>query len=64
MELLREKGLQDVRVILGGIIPDADLPGLKSLGVAAVFRPGTPMRDIIAFISSQTAANAGGVTRR
>ena len=37
MELLREKGLRDVRVILGGIIPDADLPALKAMGVAAVF---------------------------
>lgn len=64
MKLLREKGLHDVLVILGGIIPDADLPGLKSLGVAAVFRPGAPMRDIIEFISSRAAANAGGATGR
>ena len=52
MELLREKGLRDVRVILGGIIPDADLPGLKAMGVAAVFGPGTPMQDIIDFVKS------------
>ncbi len=52
MELLREKGLRDVRVILGGIIPDADLPALKAMGVAAVFGPGTPMQDIIDFVKS------------
>src|SRR5215210_9097453 len=52
MELLREKGLQDVLVILGGIIPDADLPALKALGVAGVFGPGTPMQEIIDFVNS------------
>jgi methylmalonyl-CoA mutase C-terminal domain/subunit len=58
MELLREKGLHDVMVILGGIIPDADLPRLKALGVAAVFGPGTPMQEIIDFIGRETAAKA------
>ena len=58
MELLREKGLDDVLVILGGIIPDADLPALKALGVAAVFRPGTTMQVIIDFIERQAAAKA------
>jgi methylmalonyl-CoA mutase C-terminal domain/subunit len=53
MELLREKGLDEVLVILGGIIPDADLPRLKALGVAAVFRPGTAMQEIIDFITSK-----------
>jgi methylmalonyl-CoA mutase, C-terminal domain len=66
MALLREKGLEDVLVVLGGIIPDADLPTLKAMGVAAVFRPGTTMQDIIDFIngrlapgSAETAAPAG-----
>jgi methylmalonyl-CoA mutase, C-terminal domain len=58
MELLREKGLDDVLVVLGGIIPDADLPSLKALGVAAVFRPGTPMQEIIDFIRRETGAKA------
>jgi methylmalonyl-CoA mutase, C-terminal domain len=52
MELLTQKGLKDVLVVLGGIIPDADLPGLKAMGVSAVFRPGTAMQDIIDFIKS------------
>jgi methylmalonyl-CoA mutase C-terminal domain/subunit len=56
MELLREKGLRDVLVILGGIIPDADLPALKAMGVSAVFGPGTPMQDIIDFVKSTVSA--------
>ena len=52
MELLRQKGLTDVLVVLGGIIPDADLPGLKAMGVSAVFRPGTTMQDIIDFVQT------------
>ena len=58
MDLLKEKGLDDVMVVLGGIIPDADLPGLKALGVAAVFRPGTPMQEIIDFITAHVPAKA------
>ena len=49
-ELLREKGLNDVLVVVGGIIPDADVETLKGLGIAAVFQPGSPMRAIIDFI--------------
>src|ERR1700680_1537689 len=50
MELLREKGLDDVLVLIGGIIPDADIPKLKTLGVKGVFLPGTPMQEIVEFI--------------
>src|SRR5688572_18758814 len=53
MDLLREKGLNDVLVVLGGIIPDADLPGLTAMGVAAVFRPGTSMQEIVDFITAR-----------
>ena len=61
MELLREQGLDDVLVVLGGIIPDADLPGLKAMGVSAVFRPGTAMQDIIDFVHThQRPAPSGG----
>ena len=56
MELLREKELDDVLVILGGIIPDADLPALKTMGVAAVFRPGTAMQEIIDYLTTWLAA--------
>jgi methylmalonyl-CoA mutase C-terminal domain/subunit len=64
MELLREKGLNDVLVVLGGIIPDADLPALKALGVAGVFRPGTSMQTIIDFINTRLGAKATGVSSR
>lgn len=50
VELLKEKGMGDVLVIGGGAIPDADIPGLKKAGVAAVFTPGTPTGDIVNFI--------------
>jgi methylmalonyl-CoA mutase C-terminal domain/subunit len=52
MELLHEKGLDDVLVVIGGIIPDVDVPALKKLGVKGVFVPGTPMQDIIDFIQA------------
>ena len=50
MELLKAKGLDDVLVVVGGIIPDVDLPGLRALGIEGVFQPGTPMREIVTFI--------------
>src|SRR5262245_37125065 len=60
MELLREKGLTDVLVVLGGIIPDADLPALKAIGVAEVFRPGTSMQDIVDFLNSRVGRDRHG----
>ena len=51
VELLKEKGMGDVLVIGGGVIPDADIPGLKAAGVAAVFTSGTPTGDIVKFIN-------------
>jgi methylmalonyl-CoA mutase C-terminal domain/subunit len=60
MELLREKGLDDVIVVLGGIVPDADLPALESMGVAGV-RPAHRCGHH-QFISS--AVNARRSTRR
>jgi methylmalonyl-CoA mutase C-terminal domain/subunit len=51
MDLLRQKGLDDVLVVIGGIIPDVDIPKLKEIGVKGVFLPGTPMQDIIDFIN-------------
>jgi len=51
MELLREKGLDDVLVLVGGIIPDVDIPKLKTMGVKGIFLPGSPMQDIIDYIN-------------
>jgi methylmalonyl-CoA mutase C-terminal domain/subunit len=51
MELLREKGLHDVLVVIGGIIPDVDIPKLNAIGIKGVFLPGTPMQAIVDFIT-------------
>lgn len=56
MELLREKHMTDVAVIIGGIIPDADIPALKRGGVAEVFLPGTPTQAIVDFIRQRMSA--------
>jgi methylmalonyl-CoA mutase C-terminal domain/subunit len=56
MELIREKGLDDVLVVIGGIIPDIDIPKLKELGVKGIFLPGTPMREIVEFINANARA--------
>ena len=50
MDLLKERGLSDVLVVVGGIIPDVDLPRLREMGITGIFLPGTPMQDIITFI--------------
>ena len=60
MELLREKGLDHVTVLVGGIIPDVDIPKLKAMGIAGVFLPGSPMQDIIEFIHRVGAAARRG----
>ena len=52
VEMLKEKGMGDVLVVGGGVIPDADIPGLKEAGVSAVFTPGTPTADVIEFIKA------------
>ena len=52
VELMRAKGLKDVLVIGGGVIPDADIPGLKAAGIAEVFTPGTPTGNIVEFINA------------
>jgi methylmalonyl-CoA mutase C-terminal domain/subunit len=51
MALLEEKGLQDVLVVVGGIIPDVDIPRLQDMGIKGIFLPGTPMQGIIDFIT-------------
>ena len=50
MRLMKEKGIDDVLVFAGGIIPDEDIPGLKAHGIQAIFQPGTNTDDVVAFI--------------
>ncbi len=49
-ELMNENGLQDVALLLGGIIPDEDIPALKEMGISGVFGPGTNTEDIATHI--------------
>ena len=55
VNLLREKGMNDVLVIGGGVIPEGDIPALKDAGVAAVFTPGTPTGEVVDFIKAHEA---------
>ena len=50
MDLLNAQGLDDVLVVVGGIIPDVDIPTLQAIGVKGIFLPGTPMQQIVEFI--------------
>ena len=50
VNLVREKGMDDVLIIGGGVIPDSDIPALKEDGIAEVFTPGTPTTDVVKFI--------------
>src|SRR5688500_46913 len=52
MALLRAKGMQDVTVLVGGIIPEADIPALKRAGIAGIFLPGTSTQEIVEFVRS------------
>ena len=52
VKLVREKGMNDVLIIGGGVIPEGDIPALKEAGIAEVFTPGTPTTDVIEFIKA------------
>ena len=50
VELTRQKGMEDVLIIAGGIVPDEDIPALKQSGITEIFQPGADTREIIGFI--------------
>jgi methylmalonyl-CoA mutase C-terminal domain/subunit len=52
MELLKQNGLDDVLVVVGGIIPDVDISKLRDAGIKGIFLPGTPMQEIVDFIAA------------
>jgi methylmalonyl-CoA mutase cobalamin-binding domain/chain len=56
LHLLREAGLAHVGVLVGGIIPEGDIPRLLEMGVARVFGPGTALPDIIAFLHDRNGS--------
>jgi methylmalonyl-CoA mutase C-terminal domain/subunit len=57
VDLLREQGVDDVLITVGGTIPNRDIEELKTLGVAEVFTPGAPTDDIVGFIREGVARN-------
>jgi methylmalonyl-CoA mutase C-terminal domain/subunit len=58
LALLKQNKMDDVLVLVGGIIPDQDIAALKKAGVAAVFQPGTAMDDIVKFIRANVKGHA------
>ncbi len=61
MELLKDKGLDDVLVVVGGIIPDVDIPRLQEIGIRGIFLPGSPMQQIIDFINQNVRPRAQAI---
>ena len=59
LEQLRQRGADDVLVVAGGIIPDADIPALKELGVAEVFTPGTSLDSIATWLETALDKHEG-----
>ena len=52
MELLKQRGLDDVIVLVGGIIPAVDVPKLNEIGIDGIFPPGTPMQSIVDYLTN------------
>jgi methylmalonyl-CoA mutase C-terminal domain/subunit len=61
MSLLKEKDLGHVRVLVGGIIPDVDIPKLQEMGITGIFLPGSPMQQIIDFINQSVPPRAEAI---
>jgi len=55
VEGLKQKGMEDVLVIAGGIIPEEDVPALKEIGIEAIFRPGAMTQEVVDFIKKAIA---------
>ncbi|UCE39810.1 MAG: cobalamin B12-binding domain-containing protein [Candidatus Aminicenantes bacterium] len=55
MSLLDQKGIHDIHVIVGGIIPEKDIPGLKKIGIAEVFLPGSSTQNIVQWIQENVS---------
>ncbi len=60
VSLLKQKGMQDILLVCGGIIPDEDIASLKQMGFAGVFGPGTSTQDVAKFIREQIAPRRAG----
>lgn len=64
MGLLKEKQVEEMVVLVGGVIPERDIPILKGLGVTGVFPGGTPLEEIVAFIRSNVPGGSQEVSPR
>ncbi len=53
LRLLKEKGGEDIVVLAGGIIPDKDIPNLKTLGIREIFLPGTSTQSLVEFVRKE-----------
>ena len=58
-ELMREKGMDDVLLFGGGIIPEADVPGLQKVGVGRIFPPGASLEEIVRYLNEAVAKRRG-----
>ena len=63
MDLLKANDATDIVVFGGGIIPEADIPALESLGVARIFTPGTPTQDVVDWVNDRARASDASPTR-
>jgi methylmalonyl-CoA mutase, C-terminal domain len=61
MELLKEQGGSDIKVIAGGIIPERDVPGLKKIGISEVFLPGASTTKIVDWIKKRFQQNSNKI---
>lgn len=57
LDLMKQAGLDDVGLLVGGIVPEADIAELEKMGVARVFGPGTTMQSIVDFLNNQSEAS-------
>lgn len=55
VELLKARGAEEIVVFGGGVIPEADIPGLRAAGIEAVFTPGTSLEEIVTFIRERVS---------
>jgi methylmalonyl-CoA mutase, C-terminal domain len=53
LQLLKERGADDIIVFVGGIVPKADMPALQAAGVRGIFTPGTTISDIVDFVKRE-----------
>lgn len=60
LELLKQRGGEDILVLAGGIIPDKDIAPLKALGIREIFLPGTPTQTLVDFIQREAGVRTRG----